>query len=1116
MTTPKNRIVTLGEFLGPEAQAYETDSEALKAARVFAPKDVPTGLGSPIGEVSDISGVGAVSEFGKRTTEGNPYNPSKAPEDTPPEEGTRQLSQPHNVFLNDEIDEEAKVQFNTLSKGSDYQPNLGDYFTKNGKIVEQDQKTGHNLLTSVSPGTLSPADAARPGAVLQREYTLPEDELALAAYNLMLSKNMYHPSNKSPYLNYKGKGELAFSDGLYSIQRNLGSFERRAAKVSVAELRKVGYELMMKAQSISADSAKSLADVYAKGGWGSGGFLIDGMILWPHATQIGGGTVRADSLRARLEKSEKVLGHAAQDDFLLVQSFENILGFGADSPHASDTLITADNADSFGTMNSPVEPFSGAFAAGMAMPVILTLGITTFLGTLFIETIISSFKSSTSTVVAPPEHPWTLPLGSRYPRDVGFFKDLIKLYGFDAGDDGSDFFSSMMAGIMSTYGFPEPLTPLTLFGPALLESAVNLVYAPGFYLVITKGILRSLAGVTESFKQLANFQGVFGLIGAVFDIMETIFGSYLFKWMAIMSKVGRIVLRGTLEPAGTAHGSDYIPYDKQKTTPLTQFNRISTTRAFGEDKSVAESSLSLKRHIAGLLLGPVELGIDGLTKFDKDKLSLNPTFGATSGRLDADTVKEIEKQIDNEYVPFSIHDLRTNEIISLPAFIDSVSDDFSVDYSNTQGFGRTDPVYTYSKTTRSINLVFNLVAMNEKDHDYMYYIVNKLVAMCYPQRDMGVLRKTEEGQVFVQPFSQTPTASPVVRIKIGDLIGTNSSAESMRQIFGGDEVLSTKQSDPKKLIETITELSSKRHEQLEGLARDTRKDAEDFKKGTLGAGKTLIIEEQTILAIETDDGKRFATFQTRFPIFASIKGTKKVTTTANKSTLTSPGGSSTEGEIYEIEPENPALIDDLDAAYAFGGTTLLGVVKRLADGGGFLDLFSGPPEAKLYIQKASHNKVTFPAEFEAIDKTRGFEEINTFMSPDSNPVVKAFQNAAGAGLAGVITQMGLQYEGAMWGTNKSKHLRAPMNIKVSISFAPIHDMPLGLTHTGRLFAPSHPVGLLSKDRLEDASNSALGQGAEKSLRVIYDETAAKAKKNLGKNRPDDKSLEDPSKPTLGF
>lgn len=1116
MTTPKNKIVTLGEFLGPEAQDYAADSEPLKAARVFAPQDVPSGLGTPLGTNTEITDVRAVAEFGKKVAEGNHYNPSEAPETEPPENTTGQLSQPHNVFLNEEVDEAARNQFNILSKGSEYQPSLGDYFTKIGREASQEQKTGHNLLTSVNPGDLSAADAARPGSTSQREYTAPSDPVIAAAYEMMMSKNMYHPSNQSPYLDYKGKGELAFSDGLYSIQRSLGSFEKDATKVSIAELRKVGYELMMKAQSISADSAKSLADVYADGGWGSGGFLIDGMILWPHATQIGGGTVAASSLRARLEKSKKVLGHAAQDDFLLVQSFENILGFGADSPHASDTLITADNADSFGTMNSPVEPFSGAFAAGMAMPVILTLGITTFLGTLFIETIISSFKSSTSSVVAPPEHPWTLPLGSRYPRDVGFFKDLIKLYGFDAGDDGSDFFSSMMAGIMSTYGFPEPLTPLTLFGPALLESAVNLVYAPGFYLVITKGILRSLAGVTESIKQLANFQGVFGLIGAVFDIMETIFGSYLFKWMAIMSKVGRIVLRGTLEPAGTAHGSDYIPYDKQRTTPLTQFNRISTTRAFGEDKSVAESSLSLKRHIAGLLLGPVELGIDGITKFDKDKLSLNPTFGATSGRLDTDTVKEIEKQIDNEYVPFSIHDLRTNEIISLPAFIDSVSDDFSIDYSNTQGFGRTDPVYTYSKTTRSINLVFNLVAMNEKDHDYMYYIINKLVAMCYPQRDMGVLRKTADEQTFIQPFSQTPTASPVVRIKLGDLIGSNSSSESMRQIFGGDEFLAIKTLNPEKIVEQTAEFSTQRHEQLEALTRDTRKDAADFKKGTLGAGKVIIIEEQTILAIETDDGKRFATFQARFPIFASIKGTKNVTTTPKTSTLTSPGGSSSEGEIYEIEPATKVLIDDLDAAFAFGGTTLLGVVKRLADDGGLLDLFSGPPKAKLYIQKASHNKVRFPAEFEAITGARNFDEISKFMSPEANPVVKAFQNAAGSGLAGVITQMGLQYEGAMWGTNKTKHLRAPMNIKVSISFAPIHDMPLGLTHTGRLFAPSHPVGLLSKDRLEDASNSALGQGAEKSLRVQYDEIAAAAKKNVGKTRPDDKSLEDPSKPTLGF
>ena len=96
------------------------------------------------------------------------------------------------------------------------------------------------------------------------------------------------------------------------------------------------------------------------------------------------------------------------------------------------------------------------------------------------------------------------------------------------------------------------------------------------------------------------------------------------------------------------------------------------------------------------------------------------------GRYTAESVEKIERQIDAEYIPFSFHDLRTNEVISLPAFITNVSENFSADYSSTHGFGRTDPVYGYSKTTRTIDFSFKLVAYNKTDHEYIYFVLNKL------------------------------------------------------------------------------------------------------------------------------------------------------------------------------------------------------------------------------------------------------------------------------------------------------------------------------------------------------------------------------------------------------
>ena len=50
-------------------------------------------------------------------------------------------------------------------------------------------------------------------------------------------------------------------------------------------------------------------------------------------------------------------------------------------------------------------------------------------------------------------------------------------------------------------------------------------------------------------------------------------------------------------------------------------------------------------------------------------------------------------------MPFYLHDLRTNEIIAMHAFLDQISDSFSPEYTSSSGYGRIDDVKHYVKTT---------------------------------------------------------------------------------------------------------------------------------------------------------------------------------------------------------------------------------------------------------------------------------------------------------------------------------------------------------------------------------------------------------------------------------
>jgi hypothetical protein len=162
-------------------------------------------------------------------------------------------------------------------------------------------------------------------------------------------------------------------------------------------------------------------------------------------------------------------------------------------------------------------------------------------------------------------------------------------------------------------------------------------------------------------------------------------------------------------------------------------------------------------------------------------------------RLNKLEVDIIENAIDSEYMPFSFHDLRTNEVFRYHAFIESITDGFSPNYADSTGFGRMDPVKTYMGTTRSIGLSFWMISTSPEDFDEMWYYINRMVAMVYPQwskhetarsanfKEVKFTSKNNEELYlpFGKPFTQIPVASPLIRIRVGDLIKSNYNEEAV-------------------------------------------------------------------------------------------------------------------------------------------------------------------------------------------------------------------------------------------------------------------------------------------------------------------------------------------------
>lgn len=161
------------------------------------------------------------------------------------------------------------------------------------------------------------------------------------------------------------------------------------------------------------------------------------------------------------------------------------------------------------------------------------------------------------------------------------------------------------------------------------------------------------------------------------------------------------------------------------------------------------------------------------------------SIAAGGARIPTEVREKIESDLDAEYMPFYLHDVRTNEIISFHAFLTKLSDDYSASYDAQDGFGRVEQIRIYKNTTRKISFSFILAALDEKDFDSMWTKINKLTTMMYPQFTEGTQIQSADGRYsFYQPFSQMISASPMVRLRIGDVVQNNYSKFNLARLFG--------------------------------------------------------------------------------------------------------------------------------------------------------------------------------------------------------------------------------------------------------------------------------------------------------------------------------------------
>lgn len=504
-------------------------------------------------------------------------------------------------------------------------------------------------------------------------------------------------------------------------------------------------------------------------------------------------------------------------------------------------------------------------------------------------------------------------------------------------------------------------------------------------------------------------------------LFENVFDNYAFKFLIERINVGLRFMSKKHEDNAKDFDKKIAFYSEGKTYDgsidyelyennlnLSRLNEVSYT-------SIANTNSALLLHKSAKVFASNDF------EYIKSTKKFIPS---NYNRLSRETVEAIEYAIDSDYMPFSIQDLRTNEVIGLNAFIESYSDSFSAQYNETGGFGRVDKVMKWESTSRSISITFYMIATNKDDHDMMWYQINKMVTMLYPQwsAPSGVVyysegtkyRDADIGgyEAFRYPFTQVPTASPLVRIRLGDVLTNNYSEVNIKRIHGyGDR---TKlESVNNENFDTDVQISlgeHKKNDVYEANRLNLKEGYYDIKENS----RSLIYNKIKI----TPDDKAI--------IFPRREGLSKIEC---KYSLTIYNYENTLKDQKEIE---------VGILFFNDGN------KKVFDNIEFLSAQIKIMPTQLKEVKPLTNRV--PLDLEGISS----EKLN-------NPITAGFATTMGKGLAGMISSFNVDFSSELpWEIDRGS--RAPIYTKVTMQFKPIHDIAPGLDHNGMMRAPVYKVG----------------------------------------------------------
>lgn len=706
------------------------------------------------------------------------------------------------------------------------------------------------------------------------------------------------------------------------------------------------------------------------------------------------------------------------------------------------------DTSSWGALNNQLEPFTGILPAGM-----VALCVALILATQLAFEILGLIMG-----LVPDKQRFAFnEIGiaakgkSRMSRDekpgllgglsLGPISDLQSLLGLrDTQYPYNDAFKKGMglffgSGDSSTSIFSNPLDAVGSSFQKALES-------PGFYVIFCRSIIRSGYGIGKKLSELGS--NPLSIAQGIINIIDDLRSSKIIAAFNMFAGLGDAAFRK--QNAKLEH----LNQDEIENNASAVFkSRLRGSRALAWRQASAASlyilpdALSFQAAIARAGGSNVNSKWDpastNVEDFDPEKTGRNTNvYYAAPGvnRIPQKFIDNMEKALDAEYVPFYFHDMRTNEIIQFRAFLTSLTEDYTPNWESVEAYGRVDPIRIYKNTARRINLSFRVVSLDPNDFDDMWFKINKLVTLVYPQWSRGKkVSSTEANISFSQPFSQLISSSPVIRLRVGDLVRSNYSKFNLMRVFdieSSDEAAKVRSDNSKKLDEIATAIRYVTGLATWGAISDDHRD----KIKSAVESKTIRMSIRGNTSIILDP-----------PEAASLGGA-----------LAAAASSLLPGAGDKKKPSRTAMPSkDLKVKKVLAATEsdfIVEIDDKEFEAAQKTKKVSVPYGPGLVIEFAPGIEKLLPS----TDNSSLVDNANKFLDPETNPIVKYFENNKGRGLAGTIDSLNFAWlEENTWNVH-TPGSQAPKSCTVTISFTAIHDIAPGIDYAGFNRAPTYRVG----------------------------------------------------------